>query len=168
MQRLGALRAVLIGGSFAAALDILFAISFSAYHDVPATRVLQSIASGLLGKAAYSAGLPAAALGLVLHFAMAFAWACAFLLASRRVGLLTRRPVLSGALFGVAVFLVMRLVVLPLSAFPHPITFKPLATTLDLLSHMFFFGVPIALAARRASPRNPSLMSTAITGAFHV
>ena len=43
----------------------------------------------------------------------------------------------------------MRLVVLPLSAFPHPVTFKPLSASLDLLSHMFLFGVPIALAAAR-------------------
>jgi hypothetical protein len=44
----------------------------------------------------------------------------------------------------------MRLVVLPASAFPFPVTFKPLATTLDLLSHTFLFGVPIALAIRKA------------------
>ena len=44
----------------------------------------------------------------------------------------------------------MRLVVLPLSAFPHPVSFKPLSAGLDLLSHVFFFGLPIALAAARA------------------
>ena len=44
----------------------------------------------------------------------------------------------------------MRLVVLPLSAFPHPVSFKPLAAGLDLLSHMFLFGLPIALAASKA------------------
>ncbi len=60
------------------------------------------------------------------------------------------KPALSGALFGVLVFLAMRLVVLPLSAFPHPVSFKPLSAGLDLLSHMFLFGLPIALAAARA------------------
>ena len=47
----------------------------------------------------------------------------------------------------------MRLVVLPLSAFPFAVKFRPLASILDLLSHIFFFGVPIALAARRALQR---------------
>jgi hypothetical protein len=150
-----AVRAIAFGGSIAAALDILFAISFWAYYGVPAMRVLQSVASGVLGKAAYSGGAPAAALGLALHFAMAYVFACAFLLSSRRFVLLVRRPVLSGVLFGVMVFLVMRLVVLPLSAFPHPVTFKPVATILDLLSHMFFFGVPIALAVSRMQGRQP-------------
>jgi hypothetical protein len=143
------LRAIVIGGSVAAALDIFFAISFSAYHGLSVTRVLQSVASGVLGKASYSGGAATAALGLVLHFAMAYGFASAFLVASQWIQILVRRPVLSGALFGVLVFLVMRLMVLPLSAFPHPVTFKPVATVLDLLSHMFFFGVPIALAVSR-------------------
>jgi hypothetical protein len=46
----------------------------------------------------------------------------------------------------------MRLVVLPLSAFPYPISFSQPGATLDLLSHMFFFGLPIALAAAKAAP----------------
>jgi uncharacterized membrane protein YagU involved in acid resistance len=88
---------------------------------------------------------------LLLHFGMSYLWAGIFLVAARRLPPLLRQPVLSGVLFGVVVFLVMRLVVLPLSAFPYPVTFKPLATVLDLLSHTLLFGVPIAIAVRRAS-----------------
>ena len=143
--------AVLVGGTTAGTLDILFAISFAAYNGLPPARLLQTVASGVLGAAAFSRGLSAAALGLALHFGMSYLWAGVFLLAARRLPTLVRQPVLSGILFGVAVFLTMRLVVLPLSAFPYPVTFRPLATTLDLLSHTLLFGVPIALAARRAS-----------------
>lgn len=57
--------------------------------------------------------------------------------------------------FGVAVFLGMRLVVLPLSAFLHPASFQPLSGGLDLLPHMFLFGLPIALAAAKAIPSRP-------------
>jgi len=155
MQRLG-WWAVLVGGLVGGALDILFAISFAAYNGIPAMRLLQSVASGLLGSDAYSGGTPTAALGLTLHFAMAIAFAGAFVLASRRLPLLVRRPYLFGGLFGVGVFLFMRFVVLPWSAFPHPVSFRPLATTLDLLSHVFLFGIPIALAARAASPLRQS------------
>ena len=150
MQRLG-WWAVLVGGLVGGALDILFAISFAAYNGIPAMRLLQSVASGLLGRDAYSGGTPTAALGLTLHFAMAIAFAGAFVLASRRLPLLVRRPYLFGGLFGVGVFLFMRFVVLPWSAFPHPVSFRPLATTLDLLSHIFLFGIPIAWAASKAS-----------------
>ena len=113
-------------------------------------RLLQSVASGVLGTAAFDGGIPAAALGLVLHFGMSFVWAGIFGVAAVRLPALLRRPLLSGILFGVVVFLAMRLVVLPLSAFPYPVAFKPLSTTLDLLSHMFLFGAPIAIAARSA------------------
>lgn len=141
--------AVLVGGSIAGALDILFAISFAGYEGVPPIRLLQIVASGALGETAVSGGVPTAALGLVLHFGMSYLWASIFLVAARRVPRLVRQPVVSGILLGVVVFLTMRLVVLPLSAFPYPVTFRPLATTLDLLSHTLLFGVPIALAVRR-------------------
>jgi uncharacterized membrane protein YagU involved in acid resistance len=149
MKRGTELWVVAVGGSIAAALDITFAITFAAFNGLPPERLLQSVASGLIGKAAYTGGLPAAALGLALHFLMSFGFAAAFVLASKRIGVLLRGAAICGALFGVGVFLFMRLVVLPLSAFPHPVSFKPLATVLDLLSHMFLFGVPIALSARK-------------------
>jgi hypothetical protein len=92
--------AVLVGGLVGGTLDILFAISFGAYNGIPAMRLLQSVASGLLGRDAYSGGAPTAALGLTLHFAMAIAFAGAFVLASRRLPLLVRRPYIFGGLFG--------------------------------------------------------------------
>jgi len=144
------LSAVLLGGAMAGLLDILFAISFAAYNGMPPVRLLQVVASGLLGKAAFDGGVPVAILGLALHFVMSFLWAGAFVALARRIPALALRPVISGIAFGVVVFLVMRLVVLPLSAFPFPVTFKPLSATLDLLSHTLLFGIPIAWAARRA------------------
>lgn len=145
------LSAVFLGGSIAAVLDIIFAISFAAYNGATPVRLLQTVASGLLGTAAFAGGVPVAALGLALHFAMSFLWASVFLALTRLMPALTPRPVVSGILFGAFVFLSMRLVVLPLSAFPYPVTFKPLATTLDLLSHTLLFGVPIAWAVRRSA-----------------
>jgi len=142
--------AVLVGGLVAGALDITFALSFAAYNGTPPQRLLQIVASGLLGKAALAGGLPVAALGLALHFIMSLLWAAGFMALALWRPLLARHPVAAGIGFGVTVFLVMRLVVLPLSAFPFPVSFKPLATVLDLMSHTLLFGVPIALAARRA------------------
>ena len=144
------LTAVLLGGSIAAVLDITFAISFAAYNGATPVRLLQTVASGLLGTAAFTGGVPAAALGLALHFGMSILWAGAFLVLAKSIPALTLRPVVSGILFGALVFVSMRFVVLPLSAFPYPVTFKPLATALDFLSHTLLFGVPIALAIRKA------------------
>jgi uncharacterized membrane protein YagU involved in acid resistance len=142
--------AVLLGGLIAGALDIAFAISFAAYNGTAPVRLLQIVASGLFGKAAFDGGVPMAACGLGLHFGMSILWAAVFLTLALLTPSLALHPYVSGIAFGIVVFLAMRLVVLPLSAFPYPVTFKPVATVLDLLSHMLLFGVPIALAVRKA------------------
>lgn len=141
---------VLLGGLIAGALDILFAISFAAWNGTRPVQLLQIVASGLFGKSALSGGLPMAAMGLALHFLLSLLWAGLFLALAWLRPALAQSPYLYGLLFGVLVFFAMRLVVLPLSAFPFPVSFKPLATVLDLLSHMLLFGLPIALAVRRA------------------
>jgi uncharacterized membrane protein YagU involved in acid resistance len=148
-------RAALIGGTVGGALDLAFALAFAATGGTTPVQLLQTIASGLLGAAAYDGGIGTAVLGLAAHFAMSYGWAAAFVLAAGHLPRLAARPVLAGALFGILVFFTMRLVVLPLSAFPHPVTFRPLAWGLDLLSHMFLFGLPIALAAARRPPPGP-------------
>jgi uncharacterized membrane protein YagU involved in acid resistance len=151
MRRNPAVFAILVGGAIAGALDITYAIVFSAFRGVPPLRILQSVASGLLGPAAFDGGVPVAALGLFLHFLIAFTIAAIFYFASRRLPFLTRRPVVSGVLYGVVVYAVMNLVVLPLSATPPRKSFPLIVIVTGLLVHMFFIGLPIALATRKAS-----------------
>ncbi len=150
MQKRSALWAILVGGSIAGALDILYAITYWSFNGLTAQRVLQSVASGLYGKESYTGGMSTALIGLGLHFAMSYAYATAFLFAGQRLPLLQRRPAMWGIVYGIGIFIFMRCVVLPLSAFPHPIVFRPLGSSLDLMSHMFFFGLPIALASAKA------------------
>ena len=142
--------AVLVGGGIAGALDIAYAISFAAWRGMPPEKLLQLVASGLLGRAAYDGGWPVAWLGLALHFLMSFAAAGVFYAAARRLPVLRAHAVVAGVAFGLAMFAVMNFLVLPLSAFPHPVRFTPLATGTNLASHLFLFGVPIALATRNA------------------
>ncbi|WKE64862.1 hypothetical protein PVT67_14490 [Gallaecimonas kandeliae] len=142
--------AVFLGGLVAGALDITFAISFAAYNGHPPVRLLQIVASGLFGNAALTGGLGMAAWGLALHFFMSLLWAGIFLALALRLPALVRSPLASGIAFGAIVFLAMRLIVLPLSAFPFPVAFKLVATILDLLSHTLLFGIPIAFASRWA------------------
>lgn len=153
MSRNSAAFAILVGGSIAGVLDITYAIAFSVLRGGSAVQLLQTVASGLLGESSYAGGIPTAALGLSLHFLLAFMFAAAFFVTARRLGILTRHAVASGMLYGLVVFAIMNFLVLPLSAFPHPVTFPPLATATDLLSHMFFVGLPIALATSRALSR---------------
>jgi uncharacterized membrane protein YagU involved in acid resistance len=151
------LRAVMLGGLIGGAGDILFAIVFAAIYGRTPAWLLQTVATGLLGEAAYDGGVGAALLGLAAHFAMSFLWAALFVTLASRFTPLVARPAISGPIYGVAVFLAMRLVVLPLSAFPYPVSFNLESAGPDLLSHMVLFGLPIALVAARAlAPRRPA------------
>lgn len=119
------------------------------------------IASGLLGaKANPAAGAGAAIwiLGLALHFVVAFGAAAAYCLASRRYTFLRHHFLLGGVICGIAVFLGMNLVVLPLSAVPFPIgPFSVGALRQGLGFHVILVGLPISTSlwyfARRAATK---------------
>jgi len=150
----GCAQATLVGGLIGGAGDLAYALVWAGMHGTSPMKLLQVVASGAFGQAAFDGGVTTAAAGLGFHFLMSLAWAGVFAFAARRRPMLTARPVLSAGAFGLLVFLVMRLVVLPLSAFPFPVTFKPLGTTLDLASHVFLFALPIVAASRRfCAPR---------------
>jgi hypothetical protein len=140
--------AILWGGLAAGVLDALAAIIDLGLRGVTPDRMFQGIASGLLGRAAFTGGWPIAALGVGIHFSIAFTMATVFVLASTRLPFLLRRPVLSGIAFGAAAHFAMRYGVLPLSA----ITLGPFSLTAMIkavLIHMVCVGLPIALIARR-------------------
>ena len=115
-ERSRAVRAILIAGLTAGALDIAAACGFYALRGVSPVRILQSIASGLQGPDAFTGGARTALLGAVLHFFIASVAAGAYYATSQRLLFLVRRPWVSGAAYGVAVYLFMNQVVLPLSA----------------------------------------------------
>lgn len=140
--------AIVAAGACAGVLDILAAFTVYGLRGVAPTRILQSIASGLLGPAAFQGGRRTAVLGLGLHFFIATTAALVYYLASRRIVPLRRRPWTFGPLYGVAVYVVMTYVVLPLSA----LTRRPLPLDLVLTIitvHMVCVGLPIALMVRR-------------------
>ena len=143
-------RAILWGGLIAGAFDFLFAsIAYGWMRGRPVSGVWQSVASGLLGKAAYDGGMATTALGVLCHFTIAMIWATIFVVASRRFPVLLRHSVPAGILYGVVIYLGMNFVVIPLSAFPHKLSYPFRAVGPALLVHMLLIGPPIALAARR-------------------
>ena len=152
MRRNPAAFAILVGGSIAATFDLVYAIVYSWIRArVPALAIMQSVASGLIGQKAYEGGAATALLGVCLHYSMGFIIAAIFWFASRRLKFMTEHAVLAGLLYGVCVYFVMNFVVLPLSAFPTPITHTLDRMAINIVAHMVLFGLPIALATRVAS-----------------
>lgn len=100
-QRHRPLAFVLAGGFVAGTLDIVYACAFWALKSgVPAQRILQSVAAGLLGRAAFEGGGATAVLGLALHFLIAVSMSAAYYVVALRWPLLRLRPVACGALYG--------------------------------------------------------------------
>ncbi len=140
--------AIAAGGVAAGVLDILAAFIVYGLRGAVPVRILQSIASGLLGAAAFRGGMRTAALGLVLHFLNATIISTAYFLLSRRAPVLVRRPLSCGAVYGVVVYCVMNFIVVPLSAVAKR-PFAPGLATILVGVHIACVGVPIALAVRR-------------------
>lgn len=147
MIRLSAARALLYGTLVVGILDLADAFVFFGLRGARPIRILQSIASGLVGRAAFSGGPRTALLGGVLHFFIAFLIVATFFVASRHISILRRTPVWSGLIYGIVVYLTMNFVVLPLSAagrgsFPWPVVAN------GLIIHMLGVGLPSSLFAR--------------------
>jgi Na+/proline symporter len=140
--------AIVAGGLAAGVLDILAAFALAGSRGGSPVRVLQFIASGVLGAGAFQGGAPVAALGLFLHFVIATGAAAVFVAASRIWPRLTREAIVAGSLYGVAVWLVMNQVVVPLSRVAQRPP-APGAMALMIGIHVVCVGLPIALAARR-------------------
>ena len=133
-------------------LDAIDAVVFFGLRGVAPIRIFQSIASGLLGRAAFQGGVATAALGVALHFFIAFVIVTTFVIASARMHLLTRHAVVFGLLYGVLAYAVMNLVVVPLSAAGRPSFAAPVLVN-GLLIHALGIGLPSALFARAAADR---------------
>ena len=149
MKNSQAFRAILIGGLVVGVLDISSAFVIWWQRGVGSLRGLQGIAAGLLGANSFNGGLITAGLGLALHFFVAFVVVTVFYLASRRIEFLTVQPVVSGVLYGIAVYIVMYWFVLPtvFPTFRHRLWNELLAVAI----HISLIGLPCALIVRRYS-----------------
>jgi len=141
---------VLAGGLVAGTFDIVYACVFWALkRNVPAMRVFQSVAAGLLGPASFQGGAGTAALGLALHYFIAVSMSVAYFLVARRWPRLWQRPLLCGTAYGLLLYGIMNYIVVPLSA-ANPGSRNLTWVLLSVAVHAFLIGTPCALFARRA------------------
>jgi hypothetical protein len=146
MKNVGALRAIVTAGLVVGVLDISSAFVIWLERGVGLQRGLQGIAAGLLGTKSYEGGMATAGMGLAIHFLVAFVVVSVFYLASRRIRLLTKQPVVSGVFYGIGVYIVMYWFVLP-TAFPmfrHRLSNELLAVAI----HISLIGLPTAFILR--------------------
>ena len=108
--------AALVIGAIAALTEMVPVFPIQGALGVSPRLVLQSIASGLLGRQAYSGGAATVLLGIALHLLISFLFALAYVVVGDRWAALRRHPWVAGIGYGTVVFAVMRYIVVPLSA----------------------------------------------------
>lgn len=145
----------LVDGTFASVLNVVV-------YDSTVTRLFQGVAATLLGREALDGGMRTAAVGLVLHVAVAFGWSAVFILGIlrspriRRILARRRGGVLVAAVYGPCIWLFMSLVVIPLLVRRPPVL--GLRWVVQLVGHFPCVGLPIValgVPGRRA-PGTPA------------
>jgi len=146
-------RAIALGILICGTLDIADALLFFGLRShVPPARILHNIASGLLGKPAFTGGAPTALLGLAIHYFIAAFWVVLFILAAQRIHWLFRQPILAGALYGLIVYAIMNFLVVPSSRIGHRPSPTGIVLVNAVLALVFFIGIAVALVNKRYAP----------------
>ncbi len=149
------LRSIVLGGMMVGMLHLIIqdGLVFSLLGQRSLIIVLQYVASGAMGNAAFTGGLTTAMLGLILHFLISFVIAGVFILSIDRIPLLRRNIIFGSLLYGFAVFVVMYYVVLPLSAAP-PVPLQTMEIIELSIEHILVIGLPLGLFVRRNMKTN--------------
>jgi hypothetical protein len=150
------LRSSVIAGLIIGTADVIIYHWFvtSVLGGVPLISVYQYIASGALGESAFAGGIATALLGVLFHFLFSIVIASVFILSADRIPLLRRYVIPGSLLFGFGVFIVMNMIVTPLSATPP----LPAPTTPELIvqimDHVLVFGLLLGVLVQRNANTN--------------
>lgn len=133
-------------------MDITAALVVYGHYGLLPMRLLQGIAAGVLGPRSYDGGIATALLGFLCHYVIAYSAATVYFAASRAMPILVEHYIGFGALYGVAVYYFMQLVVIPLSAATRrPFSLKLMV--IGVVIHIFCVGLPIATVLNRFTSR---------------
>ncbi|MNY14696.1 hypothetical protein D3C86_1478820 [compost metagenome] len=130
---------------------MLAAITVYAFilQKTTAIKILQSIASGLFKKDAYSGGSQMALYGLLLHYFIALTFAWFYFTIYPYFTFIKKNTLLSGILYGIFVWIIMNLVVLP-TVFPVlPEKHLDFPLILSILILICCIGIPIACITKK-------------------
>jgi len=152
------LRPIALGGMFIFTSQFIHQwITITLIQKTPFILVWQYIASGALGNAAFEGGIATALLGVFFHWIISIVIAVVFFLSVDRIPLLRRYAIPGSLLYGFGVFIVMNMIVTPLSAAP-PLPAPALPWLIEgLIEHTLLVGLPLGILVRRNADPNTSL-----------
>lgn len=149
------LKTILLTGLLVATLDILAAfVDYYINTGKNPSGVLKFIASGVLGKTAFSGGSGTLLMGLLFHYIIAFLFTFLFFGLYSRLSLMRKRWIATGIIYGVVIWTVMNLIVMPLSNTPH-LPFKAARMIKAILILIFMIGIPLSFIGHKYFFDNP-------------
>ncbi len=160
MRTLSFYRSLFLAFIVAATLDITSAILLN--WKVPVERIMRYIASGVFGKAAFTAGKIMIWYGLLFHYLIAYAWAATWFILYPTFQKFLKNKFVTGIVFGLFTWLIMNFLIVPMSNTPKPkggMTLYGVATGLGAL--IICIGIPVALIADRYYYSSLKLRKTA-------
>ena len=149
-MRTSLVRPIVLGGMFIFTSQIIHQwITVTLLQGNPYILVWQYIASGILGDAAFEGGIATALLGVLFHLIISVVVAGVFILSANRIPLLRRHPIAGSLLYGFGVFVVLNMIVTPLSAAP-PLPAPTLPWLIEaIIEHVVLTGLPLGILVQR-------------------
>ena len=149
------LRPIALGGMFIFISQFIHQwIVITLIQKTPFILVWQYIASGVLGNAAFEGSIATALLGVLIHLIISFVIAGVFILSVERIPLLRRYAIAGALLYGFGAFIVMNLIVVPLSAAP-PVPAPTMPWLIEaIIEHIVVVGLPLGILVRRNANTN--------------
>jgi len=143
-------KAILKTGLLAGTLDgIAAALLYSIPSGKDPLNVYRFIASGVFGKEAFEGGVPMAMLGILFHYIIAMGWTVLFFAAYPRIALLSKNKIVTAVFYGIFVWLMMNLVVVPLSSVPMKGSRELSSIIIGVAVLIFCIGLPISWMASK-------------------
>jgi len=139
------IKAILITGLVAGTLDATAAIVI---YKVNPISLFKFIASGAFGKVAFSEGAFMVFFGVIAHYFIAYSWTSLYFLIFPKIKALPGNKYSNGVLYGTIIWMVMNLIVVPLSKIPSGAFYWDKAIV-SILILIFMVGLPITILAHR-------------------
>lgn len=144
-------KTILFAGLLVGSLDIISAfVDYYIQSGKGPEGVLKFVASGMFGASAFSGGAMIIFLGLLFHYIIAFCFTLFFFWLYPRLPLLRKNIILTAVVYGLFVWLVMNLIVVPLSNVPKT-PFPLFKIVKGMLILICMIGLPLAIIMKRAS-----------------
>lgn len=136
------IKVIFLAGIIAGFLDGIAAVVIPGKMNF--SGVFKFVASGLLGKNAFAGGSEIVLYGILIHFTIAIAFAFLYYFSFFKFQFFKKNKIIGGLVYGVLVWGIMNLLILPFSNIPQR-PFNWTGAVQGILILMVCIGLPISL-----------------------